>query len=500
MNYDFNLLNRQPQLFRPTGNLIVAPYQIKQLLEVEIRQKINEHSTLYLKGILVNAQEESYAELKAEGTNVVLSAYDESGDEHIIFQGVVKDIKIQVAQDTRHIEVYAVSYSYLLDIEKKSRSFQNKKKSYTDLIRQVTGGYSDADVIDFASNGAPTDKFIIQHMETDWQFLKRLASYFNTGLICDVRFDAPKYFFGVPEGQHLELDNANYSVKKNLKRFNQLAENGVNGLSEGDFICYEVETNCVVRVGDVVMFQQKQLYVSEIISKTHNGLFINQLFLMPKNGLGQLYKSNINAVGASFSGHILETKNDLVKVSLNIDRGHDPGEPCYFPYSTIYSSQDGSGWYCMPEIGDTVRIYCPDGEDDHAYAISSVHEQVDPDLMPQGNDGNKRNGGASGVTGGYSGMRDDPGVKSLKYGSNEVRLTSEGVYIITENAVITMTEDGIVMMSDNDITFKSQKNIIMNADQEVSIVGVAEVGLCSESATVLMTDNVEIVGQEVKAN
>jgi hypothetical protein len=220
---------------------------------------------------------------------------------------------------------------------------------------------------------------------------------------------------------------------------------------------------------------------------------------MPQKGLSQLPMYNKYIAGASFVGHIIETKNDRVKVSLDMDRGHNPGEPCFFPYSTIYSSQDGSGWYCMPETGDTVRIYCPDSVDDHAYAISSVHEEVDPEMQHKADGADSPTAGGGG--GGYSGQRDDPSVKSFCNSAGmEIRLTPDGVYIISDGATITLTEDGIVMMSENDIVFKSQKNIIINAEQEISIVGTAEVGLSSESTTVLLKDDMEIVGQEVKAN
>ena len=508
MNYNLNLLNSQPQLSIPISNLLVTPYEIRQLLEVKIQQKINEHGMLYLKGILSNAQEENYAELSTKGTNVALSALDAYGEEYIVFQGVVKDVSIQVAQEIRYIEVHAISYSYLLDVEKKSRSFQNKKNSYTDLAKQVTADYAAADVIDVVTNGVPTNKFIVQHMETDWEFLKRLASHFHTGLICDVRFDVPKYFFGIPEVPALELDNTDYSVKKDMQRFNRLSENGVTGLKEHDFICYEVETKCLMRIADAVMFRKKKLYVSEITSFAHKGLFISRLVLMPKKGLSQLHKKHNNIVGASFGGHILESKNDQVKVTLDIDKGHDPGEPCFFPYSTIYSSQDGSGWYCMPETGDTVRIYCPDGEDDHAYAISSVHEQVDEAELHQRNSGANASGGSggggmrgSGGAGDYSGQRDDPSVKSLTYGDKEIRLTPEGVYIIMDSAMITLTDEGITMMCENDIAFKSDKNIMLCAEEDVNIVGDSGVEImCGDTAGILIEENVQVVGQEVHAN
>ena len=42
------------------------------------------------------------------------------------------------------------------------------------------------------------------------------------------------------------------------------------------------------------------------------------------------------------------------------------------PYSTLSASPDGSGWYCMPEIGDRVRVYFPTKKEEEAVALSAV--------------------------------------------------------------------------------------------------------------------------------
>ena len=498
MNYSYEQLNSKPNVFIPTGDLRVSPYEIEQLHEVEIRQKINEHSTLYLRGLLKNTPGEDDAELLTEGTNIALSAVDATGEEYMLYQGLVKEVAVKNARGTRYIEIKAVSYSYIFDIESRSRSFQDKRKTYNSLIKQVAAPYDGAKVTDSATNGAATGKFIMQHEETDWDFLKRMASRFNTGLFCDIRYDKPSFVFGLPDYPEIKLDNTNYTIKKDMHRFSQLSQNGVQGISENDYIGYEVKTNCVAMVGNAVTFRGKQLYVSEIVSTANRELFVSHLVLMPEKGLSQPYISNIGVVGASYGGHILNVRNDLVKVALNTDAGHDPGTPYWFPYSTIYSSKSGSGWYCMPEKGDSIRVYFPDGDDDHAYAISSVHEGVNDE------DAEKRSGGgarSSGGAGGYSGKRDNPDVKSLTFGDKEIRLTPEGVYIITGNSMITMTEEGVVLMTENDIEFKSDKSIILNAEDDVNIIGTAGVELkCAETASISINENVESIGQEVLAN
>jgi len=492
------------ELFIRTGNLRIPPFVLEKLIDVKIEQKINEHSSLYFVGLLADGVGDSYVNLPMEGANIALVSVEDSGEQHTLFQGVVKDAVIRVVQDTYHIEVHALAYSYWLDIEKKSRSFQDKEKSYTDLLKQVMAAYPGGAVIDVATDGIPTNKFIIQHMETDWEFLKRLASQFKTGIVCEPGFDGPKIYFGVPELQSLTLDTFEYSVKKDIDRFKQLSENGVEGLSEHDFIYYVVETPHVTKIGDKIEFLDKSFHVSEMKSVADKGLLINHLTIVANKGLCQPYISHEEIVGASFNGQILEVENDRVKVRLDIDWGHDPGPPCFFPYSTVYSSEDGSGWYCMPEINDTVRLYCPDGEDEHCYVISSVHESVDAAQIPQrGNSGGGSSGGGSSGGGASPGgaTRSDPSVKSLRNSCGmEIQLTPDGIFICAGDSTITLTEEGIVIASAQDITFQAEQNIVMVAESEIQIVGSTSVELSGGGAEVMIEGDVEIKGEEVRSN
>jgi len=480
------------------GDLRITPYTLERVLDARVEQRINEHATLYVKGLLSETPGDSYAEIPTEGKTVSLSFADASGIEYMLFQGIIDRVRIQAHRNTYHIEIHANSYSALLDVKKKSRSFQDKGESYIAMAQQIVNAYPSGGILDKTTASTAKNKFIMQHMETDWEFLIRMASHFNTGIVCNPHYDAPNLYFGIPKTQKLTLDISSYSVEKDLKQYKVLSENGVAGLSERDIMRYEVETERVAGIGTEITLGHTPLYVSAITSFISGGLLVNQLVLMPENGLSQAYIPHKEVVGASYSGHIAEIRNDQVQVTLETDEGHDPGSPCWFQYSTLYSSSDGSGFYCMPEMGDTVRVYFPDGEDDHAYAISSVHEQVDPEAMQKSGSSSSS---CSGFTGDYSGLRDDPNVKSLKNkDGKEIRLTPEGIYLIADGAVVTLTDDGVTILCDNDITLKSEKNIIMSAVEDVCIVGVEEVGISSESAAIVMTDDVEIVGQEVKAN
>ena len=502
----------KPLFMRPTpgvsitfNHLRIAPYEVVEILDVKTTQAINEHGTLYVKALLNDEQGEKYAKGSASGTNVVLIAGD-----HVLFQGIVKDLSVQFRGGSYYLEVHGISYSYLLDIKPISCSYQDISMTYETIAQQILAKYG-GHAMDMASNRAPINQFIMCYQETEWQFLMRLASHFNSGLVCDSRFDAPMVYFGVAHAQQTELDHFNYTVIKDIKRYKTLAENGLTNLSEADFLRYEVETNQILNIGDKVKFQNQTLYVLEVTGCVDKGIFINRCLLSPKNGLSQPYINHDEIAGCSFTGTVLCVKNDRIKIHLDIDPVQSIENARFFPYSTPYSSKSGAGFYCMPELRDRSVLYFPNSLDHSAYAISSVHEPVTPPPPPPASGGNMGvGGGASGgaASGGIGsdiapgGMRDDPEVKSFRNEAGmEIRLTPEGIFLLTEGSIITLTEeDGIMIHSENDIAFKSEKNIIIAAEEDVNIIGTEGIELQAETASVTIEEDVHLIGQEIKSN
>lgn len=477
-------------------NLSIAPYEVEKLLDVKMEHKMNEHSTLYVKALLSEDVKDNYVKKCRQGSDVSLYIKN-SENAGVLFCGIVKNIQVSCVHGSYYMELYAVSYSYLLDIEKKNRTFQDKQKTYDLVENQIMKEYDDAIMIDVASQETELGRFIVQYQETDWEFLKRLASHFNTGIVNDVHYAKIRCFFGIPNIKTHVIDAFNYSVKQDIGRFLTLSQNGVDGITERDFVYYEIESDEPANIGDIVQFQGKELYVCRVNAYISRGVLLFYLTLTTKNGMIQMFQMHEKVVGVSLNATIDEIENDRVKVTFQIDKeaNHDPGKQCFFSYSTIYSSKDGSGWYCMPEIGDSVRIYFPDGIEEHSYAISSIHDGVDPNMQIGSSNGKGEDE--------YTGQRDNPSVKSLRNkNGKEIRLTPGGIYIIADGTTITlMDEGGVSVVSDQNIEFKSDQNIVISAEQDVSIVGLAGAYLsCSETASIRLEDNVEVIGQEVKAN
>ena len=46
---------------------------------------------------------------------------------------------------------------------------------------------------------------LIQYQETDWNFLKRMASQLGLPLVPDISYYYPRFYLGLPEGEKKEL-------------------------------------------------------------------------------------------------------------------------------------------------------------------------------------------------------------------------------------------------------------------------------------------------------
>ncbi|MBD8498799.1 contractile injection system protein, VgrG/Pvc8 family [Paenibacillus arenosi] len=467
------------------NNLQVSPFHLTYLQELTITKKVNDHARLKFTGVVPDNLKSSYAEMTSQDTPVEISQLDEQGNAQPIFCGMVCNVELRNVRDVYHIVVEAVSHTHQLDVKRESRSFQHKGMAYSALINRVTSEYSGVDVIDHASNGTPLTHFTVQYKETDWEFLKRMASRFDTGLVPAVSFDKPKFFFGVPESSSKgKLEDYHYSIRKGLNRFYDRTRNYVEGIDENEFIYYEVETKeHVMDIGNTVQFQGKRLYVFEAYTEMKESLLKHRYVLSTKQGMKQnrIYLESI--IGASLEGKILEVSKDNVKIHLDIDPSQNKGEAHWFPYSSVYTAEGNSGWYCMPEINDTVRAYFPSNKEQDSIALSSVRKD--------NNEGKNNKLG-------------DPNMKYLRTAGGKEIMFGPSEVVLSNNdgeMFVRLSDDGgIEIISNKDITFVSKENISMTSEKKITITAQEELFISCKESNIKMDGDTIITGNEVKSN
>ncbi|NEW09792.1 phage tail protein [Paenibacillus sp. SYP-B3998] len=459
------------------GDIVIAPYQFESILEFILTKELNDHAKLYIRGIVPEEKMDQYVE-GADGDEWLEVTLKEGEGTRSLFQGVVTNMTVQTTRNARIMAIEAYSSTFFMDIHKRSRSFQNASMAYQELFAQITGEYADSDVVDQATQGATTGGLLVQYKETDWTFLKRLASHFHAQLapICGLK--GTKFYVGVQDfpARH-KLEEFNYAIKKDLKGYRILAANDLPNLDEQDLISYEITSTRLLELGSTVEFKDRKLYVFRAETAMVDGELIHTYILREKSGLSCRKSYNPSLVGASLFGKILDVSKDKVKVKLDIDKGQGTGGSLWFAYSTIYSSPDGSGWYCMPEVGDHIRLYFPDEQERHAFAASSVD-----------------------TTSSDTSKRSDPSVKSIstKYGKQIVFQPGSVEIMGSGKLLMRLTDDGgIEINSDKKIILSAEGDIEMNGGAKILIQGDEGIDFKQANATISIVDDVTISGGKV---
>lgn len=172
-------------------------------------------------------------------------------------------------------------------------------------------------------------------------------------------------------------------------------------------------------------------------------------------------------------GEAKAVMQDKVQVALTDDENSDQTITRWFPYSTGYSSPDGAGWYCMPEVGDWVRLQIPDSRENHGYVISAVHMDTE-------------NG------------RKIPDHKSFKTAYGKELLFTPDSLVLTNNqgmSVKIIDGEGIQLISDKDITIAAGGDMTISSQAASLIVaGTESVDIIQAGSGLHIDENIVFTG------
>jgi len=351
---------------------VKSPYQLMKIVDIKIENKPNEHGYLYLKCLIdesinfdstIKASTEDkicvYEEMEDTNDKETVNINEvNEGNSKRLFYGIVQKAKTTNVNGIYYLEIQALTSSSKLDIKKKSRSFQNVKMTYDALIGEILDDYSGFTFTQNVGKGQKINKPLFQYQETDWNFLKRIASVLNSELYCDIINLNYMFNFGIPHDQSYELDdNIDYDAYKDIESFHEAG--GYNaGYDDTDFFYYELEKKDIFEVGSEINYKQKDLYVREYEGYKNKEEIFYKYKLCRKKGVWQGIIYNERLKGATLDGKVLETQNEQVKLHLNIDESQNKAEAHWFNYAP----PSVNIMYSMPLVGENARLYFPNEE------------------------------------------------------------------------------------------------------------------------------------------
>lgn len=465
-------------------NLLIEPYELLHLQELTIRKKMNEHTRLVFKGMVSEEWKDRYVDVTDRDTSIEVWQKDEDGNKSPLFKGIPLSVEVQVVRGVYTLQVEAISHTYRMDITKRTRTFQNVKMTLPDLLKELDQHYPGLDVIDEGTGGAKIAKVAVQYQETDWAFLRRLASRFHTSLMPAAQFDSPKFYFGVFEhGNSIDLDNTRYTIRKNMTPFMYFTENDTLKVNESDFIIYEIETDQVMELGHHITFRGRSLYVTEAYTELVGGIVKHQYVLSLHRGLRQKTYYNTLIAGSSLLGRILSVHGGHVRVQLDCDEQQEEEEALWLLYQSPYIAEGQTGWYVMPEVGDPVAVYFPTQNEEEAYATGA------PRLDNQ-------------VTGTNQLNKPDHKIFRTPYGK-EIRLTPDSISISSKEGEVFIRlsgDEGIQIIGSQQVRMSAGGNISLKAGKKITLSADSQLLLEGGGGTFKLDGQAKMSGSEVKAN
>ncbi|MCT4583551.1 MAG: phage tail protein [Peptostreptococcaceae bacterium] len=441
----------------------IAPYEFEKILDINVIDEISTHTKVYIRGIIKEELIDKYVDDSKQKQPFEINLSGQSGN-IILFKGFVGEIDIKAGGDLRELEIIGIGATFFMDNKLKKKSYQDVNMLYKEVIEDSIKDYN-ASFAQEILNGKKIKKIIIRYDETAWNFTKRLASHFNAFIAPNRKFYDPKFYIGnLPSLNNLNLEEFDYKISRNLMSFTNKKDNYVSGIMEQNFTSYIIKTNKILDLCQSINFKGRKLYIYKCDINMQDSIFLNKYYLCDENGLKQRYIYNENIKGNAIYGEVADIKEDKVKVQLDIDEKRPLNKLKYFEYSTIYSTEDGSGWYFMPELKDRIRLYVPENKEELAFVESAAN--LEP-KKPQ--------------------KRKNPDIKTLcTIHGKEIKFQKGQIDIICNEDLYIRIEDsgGIKVISNKDIDLNASKDINI-VGQTVSIKGEDGVTILQNESCIL---------------
>ena len=280
-----------------------------------------------------------------------------------LFSGYPEKVEIKEERGYRIADIQAVSGTILLDQKKSNRVFQKKAQTYMGIANTITADTEHSACI-LPGSDMQTGGTLIQYQETDWNFLKRMASQLGLPLVPDISYYYPRFYLGLPEGEKKELGEILSCDMCFDGRY--YAVSGKCLVDREDFICYDVVTRTSLSLGDRVTYEGRELLVSRKKTELAGGEVIFTYRLAGNSYTWVPWEDNPDYTGMSFVGSIVGTQGEQVEVAFDIDKTAAGGNRYGFAPAT------GNLMYCMPQKGTKTSLYIGNGDEAQGIATGCI--------------------------------------------------------------------------------------------------------------------------------
>lgn len=322
-----------------------SPFSIQQILDVTIKEKVNEHGVLYVRGILsCDVEEEIYEYYN--GSSVALTS---SNEEQPIFCGIIEQCKFSVQNGYIEVNLLIYGNSRKLDLEEKSHSFQNNQLSYRNMMQQI---YEENEGSILFNKESTINAPIIQYLETNWNYTLRMASHFKTIVIPNNSSSKPQICVGIPSSQNIKIETPIYEEGFEHEKWTKDQALYSASVSIQQYYYAKFEGYTSYPLGSSIVLKGKEYIIVEkevCLEKSYLHFFYT---LGSESGYGISYYGIGRGIGLTLFGEVIDRQGENVKVHFDIDQEQKKEEAHWF----AYKPEVDNVFYTMPIIGTRVGV------------------------------------------------------------------------------------------------------------------------------------------------
>lgn len=306
----------------------------------------NKHAVATIEAI---GTDECLSGLYGLGKNDHISICTKDGE--VLYKGGLAKYSQRHEGQLISVEMELISGSVEGDYQKRTRSFQKPDMTYDEIFRVMEKNYPLFQINNNTGSDSKTARPIFQFEESDFAFLRRIASELNTSLIVDSKTGINSITIGMPSpAKSVVSTSSKYAYRLSPQYYELGGEK--RGLFPEDYSYYEVESYENLFIGDKIIVNEEEMCV---ISR-HAELVKGEVIFSYKAGreslLQQKLIENRNLYGAAFKGIVKDVYPDTLTIELDVDKNYEKQELTEFEWKPITSNL----LYAMPEKKTTAVI------------------------------------------------------------------------------------------------------------------------------------------------
>lgn len=412
---------------------------VKSILQLDVEFRENDHG----KGRIEVLVSKEYHQMVLNSTFCGDKITIIGKGTYILFSGLVEKIEFQIENTFMKAIIYCVSNTILMDRKVKRRSFQDAQMTYMQIINRIMQEYDNSSFVWQIRTDRAIKFPIIQYDETDWEFLKRLASHFHTVLYPEYQTPNITIHLGCKKGEFQEqMQDRHINIFRYGISDNYYAEGRFEGERSREEAAYlEVTDRNEWNIGDIIPLEgYKHIVYRKRIIFAKGEVKCN--YLLGKDSfLYQKKKINKKLSGVSIKGEVKKREKENVYLQLEIDEE----ENAEYPWNWV--PETGNLCYCMPEKRTTAVLYFASGDEKDGIALHTL-----------------RTNSESGV------FADIKNREIHTWHDKKIALYPDQLFLEGKNKAI-----GIYLNDKNGVRFKSSKGFEISAMQGIYINGKKEV-------------------------